>query len=447
MAMIAFICLLALSSSAFGRYADSYGSAPLTRTTVMRDLPIQSNYGSSFETVQRDIQLTPTTPIEKPISSGYDSYSAPRKMIVPQQEQSYGKQVFQSRVFPTQSELLAQQNDLLKAKIAESTMPTEADNLCRGQIADTVIPLDGGRRFIVCLGESKGYEQFCPKGLLYHPEQRRCERKLGPLENFCSSSPCLNNGQCIPTDGSFKCQCATGFDGRICELDATVCHTQQPCGTSFDAKCQSFRWEAALTHMCILQGGRSYGLTSSQVHPSPCKGTDGTFPLAFSDKGFIMCDGDSMFVESCPGGTLWDDINKSCVWPDLVGVIGASFDETPKMTSSYGSSYSTPSFEQPKMTSSYGSSYSTPSLEQPKLFRDVQVKSSYGAPLQQKTVFLQDETPVTNYGSKTEFTFPQQDRIETPVQSYSSYSAPQMIKPKSFLPIRQQEQRVQSNGY
>jgi len=345
-------------------------------------------------------------------------------------------------------------------------MPSEADTLCRGQRADTIIPLDGGRRFIVCLDESKGYEQFCPKGLLYHPEQRRCERKLGPLENFCASSPCLNGGQCIPTDGSFKCECATGFDGRICELDATVCHTQQPCGTSFDSKCQSFRWGAALTHVCILQDGRSYGLTSSQVHPSPCKGVDGTFPLAFSDKGFIMCDGESMFVESCPGGTIWDDLNKSCVWPDLTGIIGTKSEEQTKV-SSYGSSYSTPSFEQTKMVfeqpklssystpsfeqtkvSSYGSSYSTPSFEQTKLFREMPLKSSYGAPLREKT-FLHEELPVNNYGSKTEFTFPQQEqRIETPVvSSYGSYSAPAPMMKKFVEPIRQRDIRVQSNGY
>jgi hypothetical protein len=165
-----------------------------------------------------------------------------------------------------------------------------------------------------------------------------------------------------------------------------------------------------------------------------------------------------MFVESCPGGTIWDDINKSCVWPDLNGVIGASFDELPKV-SSYGS-YSTPSFEQPKISSystpsfeqtkvsSYGSSYSTPSLEHPKVFRDTPVKSSYGAPIQQKTVFLQEDLPTTNYGSKTEFTFPQQDRVEQPVQSYSSYSAPQaMIKSKFVEPIRQRDIRLPSNGY
>ena len=30
-----------------------------------------------------------------------------------------------------------------------------------------------------------------------------------------------------------------------------------------------------------------------------------------------MCDGERMFVESCPGGTIWDDVNKACVWPDM----------------------------------------------------------------------------------------------------------------------------------
>ena len=29
-----------------------------------------------------------------------------------------------------------------------------------------------------------------------------------------------------------------------------------------------------------------------------------------------MCDNEFMFVESCPGGTIWDDIEKACSWPD-----------------------------------------------------------------------------------------------------------------------------------
>jgi len=37
-----------------------------------------------------------------------------------------------------------------------------------------------------------------------------------------------------------------------------------------------------------------------------------------------MCDGELMFVESCPGGTVWDDLNKACVWPDMIGIVSTS---------------------------------------------------------------------------------------------------------------------------
>jgi hypothetical protein len=89
--------------------------------------------------------------------------------------------------------------------------------------------------------------------------------ELGPLENPCTSQPCLNNGQCVQTDvSSYQCQCPPGFDGKHCELDAHVCQTQQPCGQSPDTKCQSFRVGAALEYICILQSGNAYGLNSQQ---------------------------------------------------------------------------------------------------------------------------------------------------------------------------------------
>lgn len=50
-----------------------------------------------------------------------------------------------------------------------------------------------------------------------------------------------------------------------------------------------------------------------------------------------MCDGESMFVESCPGGTIWDDLNKACVWPDMQGVVGIAFNEQPQSLFSYSS--------------------------------------------------------------------------------------------------------------
>jgi hypothetical protein len=193
---------------------------------------------------------------------------------------------------------------------------TPADMLCRGQIPETVIPLDGGQRFVVCLDEGKGVEQFCPKGLIYVEGLRRCERRTGPFD-ACSSQPCLNGGGCLNTDYSYHCQCTPGFDGKNCELDARTCQTQQPCGVGPEVRCQSFRWGAALDYICVFNEGDGYGLSPAQIHTSPCKGIDGPHALAFTNQGFIMCDGERTFFESCPGGTLWDDYNKACVWPDM----------------------------------------------------------------------------------------------------------------------------------
>jgi hypothetical protein len=41
-----------------------------------------------------------------------------------------------------------------------------------------------------------------------------------------------------------------------------------------------------------------------------------------------MCDGELMFIESCPGGTVWDDLNKACAWPDMQGVVSTSLGES-----------------------------------------------------------------------------------------------------------------------
>ena len=93
-------------------------------------------------------------------------------------------------------------------------------------------------------------------------------KELGPLENACASQPCLNGGQCFPDGSSFQCQCAPGFDGKTCELDATICQSQYPCGQSPDVRCQSFRLGAALPYVCIFQDGVSYGLSQRESKSS-----------------------------------------------------------------------------------------------------------------------------------------------------------------------------------
>jgi uncharacterized OB-fold protein len=53
-----------------------------------------------------------------------------------------------------------------------------SDVFCQGQQPETVIPVENGRKFIVCLDNGKGVEQECPKGLVYHPTSQRCERSM-----------------------------------------------------------------------------------------------------------------------------------------------------------------------------------------------------------------------------------------------------------------------------
>jgi hypothetical protein len=356
MTWISLVCLLALSSVALARpYGGSgYGSSfvqPMPQITTMRlhrphiqsFQPAPSGYG------QPEV-LPPTLPPPEIRQTGYGQgfISQPRTILPTSPVPVTPEPVLPVPTLP----------------------PTEADILCRGQLPETVIPIEQNRKFVVCLDDGKGVEQSCPRGLFYHEGSRRCERTLGPLPNACVSQPCLNGGQCLQTDSHYQCQCAPGFDGVNCELDARVCQTQQPCGSSPDVRCQSFRLGAALNYICIFQGGFAYGFNAQQIVSSPCSGIDGPQLLAISDKGFLMCDGERMSIESCPGGTIWDESNKACVWPDFSittvsrptlpdqTLIGSKSFLTSKSSYGYGDQTLLP--PPPRMINSYGSTLPPP---------------------------------------------------------------------------------------
>jgi hypothetical protein len=408
MTWISLVCLLALSSSAFGR--STYGSFPSQEP--VRDwsvqprptmAPVSSGYGqmNTFTTpfpIQQDFPTTPKMTVN------YGSYAAHEQFLRPKSIPSFDESIL----------------------VPKQLSP--ADLICRGKRAETIIPLEDGRRYVVCIDESKGIEQVCPKSLFYNLESKRCERRMGQIENPCGLQGCLNGGQCLPLDVStFRCKCAPGFDGSNCELDARVCQTQQPCGQAAGTRCQSFRAGAALEYICIHQNELAYGFSGQQVTSSPCRNIDGALPLGITDKGFVMCDGERMFVESCPGGTIWDDSAKACVWPDMVGLntITPTFDQTP--TTSYGSSYGTPEpvlpsrpivQEQPKMISSYG-----------------QVE------LPRSTFELPKPKPVSTFGEiesrRPTFDFPTQGQV---MSSYGSQSLP---KPTFTQPIQKEFRPMQ----
>ena len=50
--------------------------------------------------------------------------------------------------------------------------------LCRGQVPESVILLDGGRRYVFCTADGKGDEMRCQNGLYYSLETRRCDYSM-----------------------------------------------------------------------------------------------------------------------------------------------------------------------------------------------------------------------------------------------------------------------------
>jgi hypothetical protein len=430
---------------------------------VVQTFPVsnqgQSGYGQSndFSSSSSLIGQQDIQPQQK-ISSGYGSSYGSQQFPQPTIQSDLTQQVSPVRGYDTvQNGYGSQQRTLFDQQVTQPIQPipmlTSADILCRGQRPETVIPLEHSHRFVVCLDESKGVEQHCPRGLRYHVETRRCERKLGPLESPCASQPCLNGGKCVQTDvSSYQCQCAPGYDGKTCELDARVCQTQQPCGQSPDSRCQSFRWGAALQYICIFQNELAFGLNSQQIIPSPCKGIDGPQPLSVSEKGFLICDGERMFIESCPGGTIWDDLNKACVWPDMQFVVGPILSDQSQHRSSYGqSSYGEKSTMLPQPT--YGGQLPLPRpqgdfLKVASTYNKLP-EQSYGSqlPLPRpqgdflKVASTYNKVPEQSYGSQ----LPRQQFDLTPVQqptlgqeSTSSYGGQQQIPQSWQQPMQPQ---------
>ncbi|KAL9987869.1 hypothetical protein ACROYT_G002244 [Oculina patagonica] len=46
--------------------------------------------------------------------------------------------------------------------------------------------------------------------------------------NECMNSPCKNGGKCVNSQGSYRCDCTSGFSGKHCETDINEC-TNSPC--------------------------------------------------------------------------------------------------------------------------------------------------------------------------------------------------------------------------
>jgi hypothetical protein len=268
-------------------YSSSNTFIPKQRQPLQQDMQMQvpsSNYGSGLQ------QMRPQ--FEQPKLQQAYGYSQQGKPI-----SNYGM------ISSIQMDTTPQQS---------VPMPlSPEDILCQGKQPGTVIPLEDTRIYVTCLDDSKGVSQKCPRHLHYITQVARCERKMSQLLPPCLSNPCQNGGVCSELDiFTYKCDCPSGFEGQQCERDQRACQ-QNPCGQ--DGVCKGFRFGSALSYVCICQEGNAYGPSCQQAIPNPCQSTEQYLPLGYSDKGFVMCDGERFFIESCPGTTIWDNSQKTCM--------------------------------------------------------------------------------------------------------------------------------------
>jgi len=217
---------------------------------------------------------------------------------------------FGQQVRPVVGYAYATQQQLDVPQVPQTLPPTQEDIMCQGKQPGTIIPLPDLRSAVTCVDDGKGFELKCPKHLYWNTQVNRCERKISQLLPPCLSNPCQNGGVCSELDiFTYKCDCPAGFEGPQCERDQRAC-AQNPCGP--DGVCKGFRFGSALPYVCLCQEGNAYGPSCQQAIQNPCQGDEQHLPLGYTDKGFIMCDGEQFFVESCPGTTVWDNTQKTC---------------------------------------------------------------------------------------------------------------------------------------
>ena len=168
-----------------------------------------------------------------------------------------------------------------------------------------------------------------------------------------------------------------------------------------------------------------------------------------------MCDGERMFIESCPGGTVWDDLNKACVWPDMRGIITdvqtpelkpiTSGQKSMTLPSSYGSQQQEliqKPIEFPTQSiSSYGNEQWT--QQQPIKQQDTLI-SSYGQQHIQRPELVRPE-PIKQQIQRTQLI--QQQPIKQQDFQISSYGQQQIQRPELVQPELIQPQEFQTSSF
>ncbi|XP_076084747.1 aggrecan core protein-like isoform X2 [Mytilus galloprovincialis] len=136
-------------------------------------------------------------------------------------------------------------------------------------------------------------------------ERRRFEENIteciDKLVTPCTSSPCINNGECIVQNGTYNCDCPAGYFGSECQV--TPC-SSSPCVNG--GKCTT----TGSLYVCSCPTG--YNGNQCQVKPS-------------CDNGWKMHDNNCYYFSSLDKN--WDDAKKACKLKNSILTDATSMDE------------------------------------------------------------------------------------------------------------------------
>ncbi|XP_078487952.1 uncharacterized protein LOC100179634 isoform X3 [Ciona intestinalis] len=84
---------------------------------------------------------------------------------------------------------------------------------------------------------------------------------MNDVQDACSTSPCVNGGQCISVGNTYRCSCPTGYSGNNCQIPPNPC-LSLPCLNG--GQCQT----VGASYRCVCQSG--YSGPNCGVFADPC---------------------------------------------------------------------------------------------------------------------------------------------------------------------------------
>jgi len=189
----------------------------------------------------------------------------------------------------------------------------QGDEFCRNAQPGDIVPHPQfPSQFVICYGFGEFTVMDCPQHLVYNPHLQRCDLHLEEPQ-MCASNPCQNNGKCVELGSAFRCECPVGFAGQVCERQDSC--TARPCGG--DGFCLPMQQGSPVGHVCICNGGRTFGQTCAQAESNPCL-TPGAnmrmFPTSLGAQVFAHCEGARPHFKFCQAPLVFSPSKQSCDW-------------------------------------------------------------------------------------------------------------------------------------